>query len=85
MTATMAPLAANQGMNQATGPILWDINTTAQRLGVSRAFLYREMAAGRIRYLRLGPRKRRFTLAEVEAYCERLMRETEAGAGARHD
>lgn len=64
-------------MNAVT-PLLLDVKTAAQRIGVSRATLDRWIARGDLRPVAIRGR-RRLSRAEIDRFVERV--ETEGGGG----
>lgn len=60
-------------------PLLIDSEGAADLLGCSRSTIYKLLASGDLRGIKVG-RSRRFTRAELEAYVSRL--EASAAAGA---
>lgn len=50
------------------GSKLWDVDAVAEFLGVSKAWVYRQVQAGKIPYRRIGQRVVRFVPEEISAW-----------------
>jgi predicted DNA-binding transcriptional regulator AlpA len=74
-------MGSKQPVRDVGAPLMLTYEEARLKLGVSLSQLYRLMRSGDITPLPLGPQVRRISLAECQAYVDRLVAEQRAASG----